>query len=311
MSAVMAAPDTVQTGWTVKPGPRIFSGHESFACRYGWLPKLYEALVGDPALFSSDEGAILRLGIGRNMIKSLRFWGEAFGLTRTCGREVRVTAFARRLLDPRDGLDPYLETAGALWRLHWTLAVHSGLGAWAVTFMETPDREITRERLVASVRARASRTRGSITSGTASNHVAVMLRTYVGGEHSEGPPEDVLGSPFQELDLLRLARPAGVETVRLQRGPKRSLDYAAFAFALRDFWKGTAANSTTLSFNSLMLSYAAPGAVLLMDEPGLHERLDELCARSRRLALRGDGAGGFDLTCAEDPLHELERLAWS
>ncbi|MDE2824568.1 MAG: DUF4007 family protein [Chloroflexota bacterium] len=311
MSATLAAPDTVESGWTVKPGPRIFSGHESFACRYGWLPKLHGALIADPALFSSDEGAIVQLGIGRNMIKSLRFWGEAFGLTRTCGRELHMTEFARRLLDPRDGLDPYLETPGALWRLHWRVAVHSGLGAWAVVFMETHDREITRERLVASVQARASRTRGSITSGTASNHVAVLLRTYAGGEYSEGPLEEALGSPFQELELLRLARPAGVETVRLERGPKRTLDYRAFAFALRDFWRGTATNSATLSFSSLMLSHAAPGAVFLLDEPGLHERLDELCARSRRLVLRGDGAGGFDLTCADNPLDELERLAWS
>ena len=161
------------------------------------------------------------------------------------------------------------------------------------------------------VRARASRTRGAITSGTASNHVAVLLRTYVGGEHSEGSPEEALGSPFQELELIRLARPAGVETLRLQRGPKRTLDYRAFAFALRDFWQGTATNSATLSFNSLMLSCAAPGAVFLLDEAGLHERLGELCSHSRRLVLRGDGAGGFDLTCAEDPLRELERLAWS
>lgn len=299
------------TGWAVKPGPRIFSGHESFACRYGWLPKLYEALVDDPMLFSSDEGAIVRLGIGRNMIKSLRFWGEAFGLAQARGRTVQVTEFARWLLDTRDGLDPYLETPGALWRLHWWLTVHSGLGAWAVAFMETHDREITRERLVASVRARASRTRGAITSGTASNHVAVMLRTYVSGAHSEGSPEEALGSPFQELELMRLARPAGVETVRLQRGPKPTLDYGAFAFALRDFWKGTATNSATLSFSSLMLPYAAPGAVFLLDEPGLHERLDELCSRSRRFVLRGDGAGGLDLTGAEDPLRELERLAWS
>ena len=110
---------------------------------------------------------------------------------------------------------------------------------------------------------------------------------------------------------MRLARPAGVETVRLQRGPKPTLDYGAFAFALRDFWKGTATNSATLSFSSLMLPYAAPGAVFLLDEPGLHERLDELCSRSRRFVLRGDGAGGLDLTGAEDPLRELERLAWS
>ena len=69
-------------GWETKSGSQIFSGHESFACRYGWLPKLYEAVTDDPSLFSSDDRAILRLGIGRNMVKSLRFWGEAFRITR-------------------------------------------------------------------------------------------------------------------------------------------------------------------------------------------------------------------------------------
>lgn len=300
-----------ESGWQTKPGPRVFSGHESFACRYGWLPKLYEAVVDDPALFSSDERAILRLGLGRNMVKSLRFWGEAFGLTRPQGREVRVTEFARMLLDTREGLDPYLENPGTLWRLHWILTIHGGLGAWAVVFLETHDREITRESFVASVRARASQTRGTITSGTASNHVDVFLRTYVGGQYSEVSLEEALGSPFQELELMRLAMPAGVATVRLSRGPKPTLDVRAFAFVLHDFWQGTAPKSVTLSFRSLMLSHAGPGSVLLLNELGLHERLDELCSRSGRLLLRSDGAGGFDLTCARDPLRELREIAWS
>ena len=311
MSAAITTPGTTEEGWEAKLGPRVFSGHESFACRYGWLPKLYEAVVEDSSLFSSDEGAILRLGLGRNMIKSLRFWGETFGLTRTQNREVRVTEFARMLLDTREGLDPYLETPDALWRLHWMLTVHGGLGAWAVAFLEIHDREITRERFVAAVRARASQTRGTITSGTASNHVDVFLRTYVGGQYSEGSLEEALGSPFQELELMRLASLAGVVTVRFSRGLKRTLDAKAFAFVLHDFWRGTAPKSRTLSVRSLMLSYAAPGQVLLLDEHGLYESLDELCSRSRRLVLRSDGAGGSDLTCNQDPLCELRKIAWS
>ena len=311
MTVAAASLEAAGSRWETRPGPRVFSGHESFACRYGWLPKLYEAVVDDPALFSSDEHAILRLGLGRNMVKSLRFWGEAFGLTRTRGRETYVTGFARMLLDPREGLDPYLETQDSLWRLHWTLTVHAGLGAWAVAFLEMYDREITRERLVASVRARATQARGRITSGTATNHVDVFLRTYVSGQYSQGTPEEALGSPFQELELIRIATPAGVPTVRFLRGPKRTLDAKALAFVLHDFWQGTASDSVTLSLRSLMLSHAAPGAVLLLDEPGLYNTLEELCSQSSRLVLRSDGAGGFDLTCARDPLHELREFSWS
>ena len=309
----MSAPaaDAVEEGtWPVRPGPRVFSGHESFACRYGWLPKLYDAAVDDPALFASDDDAMLRLGLGRNMLKSLRFWGGVFGLTKMRGDKVTVTDFARRLLDPADGFDPYLETPGALWRLHWRLTVHAGLGAWAVAFLETFDREITRERFVASVRTRASQVRGTITSSTATNHVDVFLRTYTGSAYSDGAPEETLGSPFQELELLRTAAPAGVPTIRFLRGPKRTLDTGALAFVLLDFWRGTAGGSATLSLRSLMLSHAAPGAILLLDEPGLYDQVEELCSRSRGLRLRSDGGGGFDLTSTNDPLLELEELAW-
>ncbi len=92
----------------------MFSGHESFAVRYGWLPKLYEAATEDPDLFSSDERAILTLGLGRNMVKSIRFWGDALGLTTVLGKSIQTTGFAKRLLDPEHGLDPYLEDPGSL-----------------------------------------------------------------------------------------------------------------------------------------------------------------------------------------------------
>jgi hypothetical protein len=297
-------------GWTRRPGARVFSGHESFACRYGWLPKLYEAVTADPALFSSDERAILTLGLGRNMVKSIRFWGEAFGLTRHAGGEVRTTTFADRLLHPVDGLDCYLETPGSLWRLHWSLATHGGLGAWAVTFLDLHDQDIPRDRLLKAVMRKAEGVRGPITTQTAGVHVDMLTRTYAAATGEDASADDILSSPFQELGLMRMVEPAGVRTVRLRRGPKPSIDVGALAFVLHDFWSGTAPTSRTLSMRTMMLSHAAPGSTLLLDEAGLHDRLDALCGLSASLTLRPDGAGGLDLTSSRNPLAELERLAW-
>jgi len=99
------------TAWADDSGLK-FSGHESFVIRYGWLPKLYDAVTECPEAFSSDERAILAFGLGRNMVKSIRFWGDALGLTRQNGREVATTELAARLLDPATGRDPYLEDTG-------------------------------------------------------------------------------------------------------------------------------------------------------------------------------------------------------
>ena len=131
----MAETANISGGWNPSGGhARVFSGHESFACRYGWLPKLYEAVQRDEELFTSDERAILTLGLGKNMVKAVRFWGQVFGLLQVQRGLASNTELARRLLDTDAGIDPYLEDPGSLWRLHWIVTAHAGLGAWVTTF---------------------------------------------------------------------------------------------------------------------------------------------------------------------------------
>jgi hypothetical protein len=307
---VLADADAVE--WA--PGgarARVFSGHESFAVRYGWLPKLYEAVTADPHLFSSDERAILALGLGRNMVKSLRFWGDAFGLIELAGRDVAATPFARRLFSHDAGRDPYLEDVESLWRLHWRIAVHAGLGAWVVFFQELQDAEITRERLIELLRARAQTVRGAITLGTAVAHADMLVRTYVSGSTEPGgAQEDGLGSPFQELGLMTAGHSGGKPVLRQTRGPRGELGQGALAFAIHDFWQGVAPRSTTLSLRSLMLDRRAPGVIFRLDENSLVEKLEALCAALPGLVLREDGAGGLHLAGGVGVINELEQLAW-
>lgn len=56
------------------------SGHETFPCRYTWLPK---AVRGMKELFSDDEDAMVALGVGKNMVRSIRFWSQVAGIVRT------------------------------------------------------------------------------------------------------------------------------------------------------------------------------------------------------------------------------------
>ena len=50
-----------------------FSGHETFPCRYAWLPKAYAALDACPSTFANEEEAMVSLGLGKNMVRALRF----------------------------------------------------------------------------------------------------------------------------------------------------------------------------------------------------------------------------------------------
>jgi hypothetical protein len=290
---------------------RVFSGHESFAVRYGWLPKIYEAVTADPLLFSSDERAILALGLGRNMVKSIRFWSDAFGLTSQDGRKVSVTDFAHRLF-ARDGFDPYLEDPNSLWRLHWRISTRAGLGAWTIVFQETLDPEISRERLIEKLRTRAASGRGAITEGTAAAHADMLIRTYASdaGENAS-VAEETLGSPFQELGLLSTGATGGKAVVRLTRGQRGDLAPSTLAYAVHDFWTGTASKSRLLSMRSLLLDRRSPGVIFRMDENALLQKLEQLCDITSAVSLQEDGVGGVNLVATDDAFDELERVAWA
>ena len=94
-----------------------FSGHESFVCRYGWLRKAYDGVTTSPKLFSNEAEAVVQLGIGSNMVKSLVFWSRAFGIIDSHKGGYAPTKFGKTLLDPKHGRDPYLEDLGSLWLL--------------------------------------------------------------------------------------------------------------------------------------------------------------------------------------------------
>jgi hypothetical protein len=291
----------------------VFSGHESFVCRYGWLPKLYEAVTHNSAVFSEDDDAIVTLGIGKNMVKSIRFWGQVFGLTKTESRGTFVTPFAKSLLSPKGGIDPYLEDVSSLWRLHWMLTTRASLGAWSAAFLDLQDTEIQKDSLIETVKRRAVTARGAVTTGTIGQHVDIFIRTYDSGRVSANAVlEDTLGCPMQELDLLEVEDAGGRNVVKFRRGPKQDLDLRAAAFAVADFWKTSAVNSRTLSMRTLMLERRSPGVVFRLDEASLHGLLESLCSNMKGFSLREDGAGGIDLvsTSAQAPHLRLEEFSW-
>ena len=55
----------------------IISGHEKFSLRYSWLPKAVEGIGKNPHIFSNENDAMVVMGVGKNMVRSIRFWALA------------------------------------------------------------------------------------------------------------------------------------------------------------------------------------------------------------------------------------------
>jgi len=94
--------------------------HETFTPRYGWVFKGYDRCCKNGHVFN-DTNAIEQLGVGKNMVRSIRFWCILFRLLEDAEAQghLRRTAFGKSLLDSQTVWDPYPEDPASLWLLHW------------------------------------------------------------------------------------------------------------------------------------------------------------------------------------------------
>ncbi len=101
-----------------------FANHESFHLRYGWLKKAYDQIQDDPSIFKREDTTV-KLGVGKNMVRAIKFWGRANKIMEACGSGANTTMVSTEIgdiiFDDKYGLDPYLEKPDTLWLLHWLL----------------------------------------------------------------------------------------------------------------------------------------------------------------------------------------------
>lgn len=254
-----------------------FSGHETFTFRYTWLPKAARHLPGCPDLFVTDE-AIVTLGVGKNMTRSIRYWCEAMGIIRRVGRRghAEMKSFGRNLLDP-EGWDPYLEDPGTLWLLHWQLVKNPiRTSTWHLAFTRWNAERFTTEKLVGWLERVVAneRPRTKATSASLRRDVEVFVRTYTSSRTKRGSPaEDTFDCPLVELGLIREEERGVYE---FARGPNPTLPDEIFTYALIEFWNGVAEQQSTLSFEDIMYAAGSPGAAFRLSDNALAERLERL-----------------------------------
>jgi hypothetical protein len=256
-----------------------FSGHESFALRYAWLPKAIQALSEHEDLFSRDDDLVI-LGVGKNMVRSMRHWCIAMGLVEPPQRSVpdSPSELGRRLFG-RGGWDIYLEDPGTVWLLHWKLVRRpEKASAWFLAFSQfTPDSQegFTRNELIEWLVAKATQRPGTrATANSIKRDVDVFIRTYVPSEvRATNPPEDTFDSPLGELGLITEIRR---DTYAFNQRDKPTLPDSIFLHSLLEYWQTTAPDQRTMSFDRVAHGLGSPGAAFKLPENALVERLERL-----------------------------------
>lgn len=175
-----------------------FSGHESFPCKTLWLKKGYDFITngGD---FNADE-AVVRLGVGKNMVSSIRYWIKAFGFNNE-----RTNWIAEYIFDTVDGKDPFVEDIGTLWLLHFLLIYTEEASLYNLFFVDFQKerREFDRSQVVSFVKRKMAET-GKDTlfnENTVKKDVGVLLLNYCLPKNPQSNED--FSTLLMDLDLLR------------------------------------------------------------------------------------------------------------
>lgn len=261
-----------------------FSGHESFTCRYAWLPKAVEALSENPSLFGDIDEAMVQLGLGKNMVQSLRFWVQSMRVAELGdGNTLQLTEFGE-LVFGGDGLDPFMEDASTLWLLHWQLCSHNNpLFAWHFLFNRYNEPEIVRSEVLEAIDRESKQLARPLAKATLAQHFDVFMHTYVPTRGTKNEIlEDNLDCPLVELELIeRTGEKFNKKDVKepvygFNREPKPDLTMGVFAFAVDDFWKRCKTDEKSLSLSELTTGIGSPGQVFKLPEDDVRHRLSTI-----------------------------------
>lgn len=204
----------------------VYSGHESFTCKTLWLKKGYD-FISNCNNFNVPN-AVIMLGVGKNMVASIRYWMKAFGLT----KNDNLLPISTYLLDSELGKDPFIEDIGTLWLLHFMLINTEEATLYNLLFTQFQRERKSFERhhilhFVKRVMTEDGK-QSQFNENTVKKDINTLLLNYVLPQKSKAL--DDYNSLLIDLDLIRLD--ADGESYLFNLEGKRQVPWQIFLYAI-------------------------------------------------------------------------------
>ena len=177
-----------------------FSGHDTFHCRHLWLKKGYE-FIKQKRKFT-DNDAVVHLGVGKNMVSSIRYWMKAFDLL---DEKDELTTIAHKIFDDNGGWDPFLEDDATLWVLHHNLIKKSYATTYNWVFNELRKEKIqfSKKNYIDFINRKCQFNDIKLTSlNTLNDDFGVFTKMYLRTDNQSRDKEDTFSGILTELDLV-------------------------------------------------------------------------------------------------------------
>jgi len=218
----------------LNPKKASFGRHETFALRYSWLTKGFQAFNDNKnrEIFSSDD-ATIELGVGKNMVNAIKYWLRASSMLLDTDEGLVASELGKAIFAD-DGWDPYLEDEATLWLIHWRLATNAELAtAWYWFFNCYHKAEFTSEDATESltdfVRNSFS---GKHSERTVKQEVAMILRMYCPPKGNLKSHEEILDAPLTSLKLITAVE--GSHIYRSYANQQPSLPVGLIGYAVNE-----------------------------------------------------------------------------
>ena len=176
-----------------------FSGHESFPCKTLWLKKGYDFVVQGKD-FNRPE-AVIYLGVGKNMVASIRYWLRVFGL---CEGD-QPTWLGNYLFDDANGKDKYIEDMATLWLLHFHLVFNQFATLYHTVFCgyQKGHTQFDRDQIATYVKLEMIEAdkQSTYNENTVRKDIAVLMQNYALPRKAQSNED--FSSMLIDLDLIR------------------------------------------------------------------------------------------------------------
>ena len=176
-------------------------GHEKFSLREGWLTKGMKAVEHPSRVFTSDRGPD-ELGVGTNMVKSIRYWMQAFKLINEDSKYGSKLSELGEIIFQHD---LFIEDSFTIWLLQSQISKNSVKATtWYLFFNACEAEEFKKEELFGVLRKELIAFAGtdSFPDASLKDDIDVLLNMYSRNNDIEDP-EDKNKSPLASLGLIK------------------------------------------------------------------------------------------------------------
>jgi hypothetical protein len=233
----------------------------------------------------NDEDAVVQLGVGKNMVSSIRFWLKAFNVI---DNKDIPTEFGKRMFDDEIGYDPFLEDEGSLWLLHYQLVKNGYASIYYIIFNEFRKEKLffNKETFVNYIkRIGESNSDLNFNENTVAKDFIVFTNLYKSDSENKDV-EDSFSGILSELDILKTTGKGKEEQFFIDNNERDNLPETIVLFTIID----NPNYGSSISLNSLEFDINSPGSIFALNRSGLVNKISDIVSDYKEITFT-DHAG--------------------